>query len=111
MDPHWFGSRDRIRIRIEIKSCIQIRMKTNADPQHCFRHMFFVYTINEKAQSYNFSSFQSYFTRLVRHSSTQMYRTEPPSLQAIKESYSNSEDEFHPAYRLARLTQNHSIIC
>jgi hypothetical protein len=38
MDPHCFGSLDpkRIWIRIEIKSLIRIRIKTNADPQHWF---------------------------------------------------------------------------
>jgi hypothetical protein len=28
----------RIRIRIEIKSWIRIRVETNADPQHCLQH-------------------------------------------------------------------------
>jgi hypothetical protein len=31
-DPHRFG----FRIRIEIKSCIRIRIGSNADPQHWF---------------------------------------------------------------------------
>jgi hypothetical protein len=33
-DPHRFGF--RIRIRIEIKSCIRISIGSNADPQHWF---------------------------------------------------------------------------
>jgi hypothetical protein len=37
-DPHWFGSL-RIRIRIEVKNWIRIRIETLADPKQWFFKM------------------------------------------------------------------------